>query len=213
MWRFSIFGFRVSVHWIFWLICLLLVGGDRIVGVQGWLVVLVQVAAVFVSILVHELGHALAGRHFGAFPTIAIHGFGGTTFLPGRHFSRKEHILVTAAGPLAGLGLGVLCLLLWTALKPQSLVPVVFLNTAIFVNFFWTFINLLPIQPMDGGQILREALGPRRLKLTCWIGFICALVCGLLALSIHFYILAMLLGVMAYFNFTNRTTEGGVVTR
>jgi len=71
---------------------------------------------------------------------------------------------------------------------------------------------LLPIQPMDGGQILREVLGPRYLRLTCWIGCIVGLGMALLAFKIGFFILAILLGFLAYANFSNRHAEGGVVT-
>jgi Zn-dependent protease len=39
------------------------------------------------------------------------------------------------------------------------------------INIFWSIFNLCPILPLDGGQILKDILGPKRIKLTCIIGF------------------------------------------
>src|SRR5690606_39202292 len=68
---------------------------------------------VFVSVLVHELGHALASRAFGYQPTITLAWLGGHTHpnAPGP-IPWDRDLLLTLAGPLFGLLLGLAC---WAA--------------------------------------------------------------------------------------------------
>ena len=71
--HFRIFGFPVRVHPLFWVVTVLL-------GLQGRadpFETLVWVGVVFVSILVHELGHATLERTFGGHPWITLYSFGG----------------------------------------------------------------------------------------------------------------------------------------
>ncbi|HSO11633.1 MAG TPA: hypothetical protein VLT51_04610, partial [Anaerolineales bacterium] len=71
--RFSIAGIPVRVHPLFWLIALLLGSSGALVEIPIWILV------VFVSILVHELGHALAFRRYGIQSHIVLHAMGGLT--------------------------------------------------------------------------------------------------------------------------------------
>lgn len=101
--HFSLFGFPVRVHPMFWLVTLMLgyQSGDA-ASVLTWIV------AVFLSILVHELGHALTMRAYGLRPWIVLHGFGGLTGYEPSYDSRSRgsdtlgQILISAAGPAAG---------------------------------------------------------------------------------------------------------------
>jgi Zn-dependent protease len=86
------------------------------------------------------------------------------------------------------------------------------INSALFVNFFWTFLNLLPIQPLDGGQILRELLGPSRIQITSWIGFCVAVAVCIWAFVNEQFFLAFMLALLAYYNFRRDSVEGGVIT-
>src|SRR3954464_14722355 len=60
------------------------------------------VAIAFVSILLHELGHAIAFRLFGINPSITLYGMGGLTSGQGR-LTPVESIAVSLAGPLSAL--------------------------------------------------------------------------------------------------------------
>ena len=206
--RFELFRFPVAIHWFFWLTCFLLGGGATAQGAD-WIRVVIWTGVVLVSIMIHELGHALAGRHFGAYPQIALHGLGGLTCFPGVIFKRKENILVSAAGPAASLGLGTLIWLI------TPLVPIGYPLTGtlivygLWVNFGWSILNLLPIQPLDGGQILRDILGPKRRQITCGIGFIVGVSIAILAIKAHLYIMAILMGFLAYQNLVNRSVIPG----
>jgi Zn-dependent protease len=129
----------------------------------------VRVAIVFVSILVHELGHALVARAFGARPSIEMHALGGLTHLGEVPFTRARHALVSLAGPFAGFALG---LVIWLATRNVALNPVQaeLVRFAVWwVSLGWGVINLLPVLPFDGGQVLAAALGPRRILATAII--------------------------------------------
>ena len=212
MLKFALFRVPVSVDWWFWLTTVLLGGGASAHDPEDWMRVMVWCLVVFVSILVHELGHAFSGRHFGAAPFIRLHGFGGATFLPGARFTRPQNILVSAAGPAAGLLLGLVVLALAKTLSDLPPLARLVVRDALYVNFFWTLVNLLPIQPLDGGQILGQTLGPRRAQLTAWISFAVASVLCVWTLSRGQAFTAIMLAMLAYHNFRREPVEGGVIT-
>ncbi len=114
---------------------------------------------VFVSILVHELGHAVVGRHFGLVPEIDLHGMGGrTSWSNGREVGDWRSIGISLAGPLAGFMVaGVLLLARRFGLHPEGRAAVA-LELAVFINYKWGLFNLAPMLPLDGGNVLRSAL-------------------------------------------------------
>ncbi len=173
--------------------------------------ILLWTIAVFFSILIHELGHAAMGKRYGATPLIHLHGFGGLAIFPGAAFTRKQNILVSAAGPAASLALGGLTYLVTTEIFPPATPAGVRLkNYLIFINFFWTFINLLPILPLDGGQIIRDVLGPTRREITRWVGVICAGGMAFLAFKYNQVFLGLMLAYLGFINFQdqNNTFSG-----
>ncbi len=134
------------------------------------LVVLAWMFIIFVSVLVHELGHALAGRMFGYQPSIALVGLGGVTQTnaPGP-LPWHKMVVVTAAGPLAGLMLGLTALGLLKFASPRSEVLNTILLWFFLANLFWTLFNLLPVPPLDGGHIV-NAVATRFLGRAGFIG-------------------------------------------
>ena len=201
--RFKLFGFPLSIHWSFLILPILWgsqSGPDPIDQTRS---VLIYIIVFFISILGHELGHALAYRLFGGSAQIMIHAMGGMAVSHGS-FNRKQKIIITAAGPLFGLAMGIICLLLamFLDLNLMSKYLRQFLNLMIFLNILWSFFNLLPIIPLDGGQLLGHIMHEKKPVLRGQIGGITA---GLAALFL-FLILgsifgAILLGYLAYQNF------------
>jgi Zn-dependent protease len=122
--------------------------------------VAIWMGVVFVSVLVHELGHALLGRAFGLTPQIELHGMGGTTsWAEPRDVGNGRSILISLAGPLAGLALaGVLVLAERFGFKPTNARVVIALALAVQVNVAWGLFNLAPMLPLDGGNVVRSAL-------------------------------------------------------
>jgi Zn-dependent protease len=160
--RWQMFGIPVRVHPLFWLVSLLL-GYDGIMQSNlGKEYLLVWVGCVFVSILVHELGHVLMGMIFGSRGHIVMYSMGGLAIGSKDVDRRWQRILVSLAGPLAQLLLlfvpVFVLLFLW---RPSFLANAneYVLTTLFFlleINLFWALLNLLPIWPLDGGQITRE---------------------------------------------------------
>jgi membrane-associated protease RseP (regulator of RpoE activity) len=167
---FSVRGIPVRIHPLFWLVTLILgfVGSPTVIGVVLW------VAAVLVSILVHELGHAFAARAHGWPPRVILYGMGGlAAYVPTRN-TIGSRIAIAAAGPGAGFLLGGLVLagiLLGGHSAGIPGLPIgvgdgppiggrlgLFANDLLFVNILWGLINLAPIQPLDGGTIAAAAL-------------------------------------------------------
>ncbi|MBL8774670.1 MAG: hypothetical protein JNK12_02010 [Acidimicrobiales bacterium] len=122
-------------------------------GVAIWIVV------VFVSVLVHELGHAVAMRLSGVSSRIVLHGLGGLTIPAGAIHSRAKRIGVDLAGPLSGLFLlGVPAVWLSRTLERPSFEVELVLLSVVWVNVAWSLVNLLPILPLDGGNVTKEVL-------------------------------------------------------
>lgn len=120
----------------------------------------VWIAIVFVSVLVHELGHALVGRLFGLTPQIELHGMGGTTsWVDGRDVGNARSMAISAAGPFAGF---IIAGLLYAATRfgfePHNPLALMAVHIAIQVNFIWGIFNLAPMLPLDGGNVLRSFL-------------------------------------------------------
>ncbi len=216
MLQFNVLGFPVVIQWFFWLLMALMGGALDAQSRNDWIDVALWVIVAFVSILVHELGHALAARKFGYHSTIVLHGFGGLTIIPQARFTRGQSIWVSASGPLAGFLLaGISLVAAWLLSAGHITTEYEAVRTLIFfsltINIFWTLMNLLPILPMDGGQIFRELLGPGRLQIACIVGGVLAVgVMGLAIYAQQIY-MALLFGYFAWINFSNGSTEGGVM--
>lgn len=205
--QFHLFGFPVRIELWFVITAILLGGGlrpDAYSSVASMAGIGIWVILVFFSILVHELGHATTGRRYGATPEIVLHAFGGAAIMHGARFNRREDLLVTAAGPVASVVLGTLALLTLRYVPVPSIDVQEALVNLVWINYFWTVINLLPIQPLDGGLLLRTALGDRRLQITCTIGFVAAAGVAALALLSGRVFLTLLMAMLAFENWRMR---------
>ena len=102
--HFSLLRIPVRVHPMFWLMGLIL-GSSGFDAEQSMRPILVWLLAMFVSVLVHEMGHALVMRALGVQPWITLYGMGGLTSHQGGRFQPLMQILVSLAGPVAGFAL------------------------------------------------------------------------------------------------------------
>jgi stage IV sporulation protein FB len=155
--NFKLFGIDVRVHPMFWLISLIM-GWSAVQ--DGFAYLFVWVACVFISILIHELGHVFAGRLFGSHGHIVLYSFGGLAIGSSALRNRWQRIAVYFAGPLAGFILFGLVAWWQSYLNPHALAPL--LSSALYdlwvINLFWGIINLLPVWPLDGGQASRDLM-------------------------------------------------------
>lgn len=161
--RFSLFGIPSRVHPLFWVVSVL--GGwypEELSLTALW------VACLFFSILIHELGHALTARRFGMPPEIVLYAFGGyASFVPTWSYTMGRAILILLAGPGAGFVLyGVVFGVHLTLQRldvaftrpdvPFTHPAKYFFIQMEYINLWWGLVNLLPVYPLDGGQITRE---------------------------------------------------------
>lgn len=217
--HFTFFGVPVRIEPWFWLMSLIL-------GVRpgtGPSDVVIWMVAVFVSILIHEFGHALAIRYYGWRPRIILYSFGGLAAYEPTYHNRLAQIIIAFAGPVAGFLLAAAVLAISRAtghdvrfyrslFHPVDTGPFasgnlqVLVNDMLFLNIFWGLINLLPIFPLDGGKISQEALvhfNPRDgLRQSLLISIITAVGVGLaLFARSHSFFPLLLFGSLAYTNF------------
>ena len=91
--RFRLFGFPIAIHWSFWVIPILFGAGGGGDPVEQTRSLLILVIVFFISILGHELGHALAYRRYGGRPSIFIYAMGGMASVHG-YYTRKQKIVI-----------------------------------------------------------------------------------------------------------------------
>jgi Zn-dependent protease len=141
--------------------------------VVAYVTTVVSVLALFASIIVHELGHALAARRQGVeVRQIDLYLFGGLTQMSREPATPKEDFTISVAGPLATVGVILVCLAVDYALvgghrlthaialeSDIHITPVLLaLSWLIPVNVLLLGFNLLPAFPLDGGRIARAAV-------------------------------------------------------
>lgn len=121
---------------------------------------LVWLVVAFVSVLLHELGHAWMGKAFGLAPAIDLAAFGGLTSWAHKNVSNGKKILISLAGPLMGfaVGAGTYAYLVFGAKGPLTPLAQEVFYDVIWVNVGWGVFNLLPILPLDGGNVMLHAL-------------------------------------------------------
>ena len=175
MFRFRCLGIPVRVEPFFWLTLAILgaMSTSRSIpdnSPMAMLLIALFVLAGFISVLVHELGHALTARHFGAQVSIVLQAFGGYARYTTAGITRKQNIAITAAGPVLQILLGGVVLGLARLMPPLQPAAAMFLIWLIAISFIWAIFNLLPVLPLDGGRILQAALGPQRIRITLWVG-------------------------------------------
>ncbi len=238
--KFNFFGFPCRVHPAFFILSIFF-GQHTIsyaseIGLNAGVALLVVILVLFLSIFVHELGHALAFRRFGQPSRIVLYWMGGLAIPEGRSNRRmtpNERMFVSFAGPALGMLFGaLLCGIVyllggtigfsWPSFTGdyKNAFPSVypkfdhdyvtanpaihtFFSSSLFINLFWNLINLLPVYPLDGGQIAREMLEKKDYqgtgtltsqKLSCVTGGVLAF----LGLITSDFFIAALFGYLAY---------------
>ena len=241
--HFRIGRFPIRVTPFFWLIGLLTAPrGDERVDPKS---AMIWIGAVFVSILIHELGHAIMQRRFGGEPRIVLYHLGGLAIEGGYGVERssREQIMISAAGPIAGFLFAIVVLVvlgiagvawefvsqgergvglpLWSlfgiSIQAEpfgSRYAMELVGSLLFINISWGLINLLPVYPLDGGQIARELFldwNPGRgIVQSLWLSAASAAAMAFFALVKGWFIVTLMFALLAYGSYqTLRRYEGG----
>jgi Zn-dependent protease len=164
----DIAGIGVYIHWSFWILPAWILfstlsgGGGLVAGISA----VVFVFAVFGCVILHEVGHALAARHYRiGTRDITLYPIGGVARLVRMPSCPSQELAIALAGPAVNvaIALALLAMVLLAGSGPQ----VAFLNlsggSAFLLNLMWVNValvvfNLLPAFPMDGGRVLRAFL-------------------------------------------------------
>jgi Zn-dependent protease len=153
--RFNILGIPVRVSPMFAVTALILWQIGRESSLES---LAIWVLVMFSGVLFHEFGHAFAGRAYGLKPNVELHGMGGVTWWSNQvGLSPWRSIVVSVCGPLVGIVLGGLAYAYVGSMAeaPPELTRYA-LSSFIWVNLGWGLFNLVPVLPLDGGNILRS---------------------------------------------------------
>src|SRR5580692_9658784 len=178
---FRIAGIDVFLHWSWFVIALIEVEylRGRYTSIV-WSVL--EYLALFLIVLMHEFGHALACRQTGGrADTIVLWPLGGVAYVdpPQRPGAMLWSI---AAGPLVNLLLLPIFITIWLVSKSSGLPETnpdfyEYIKILLLIDTTLFCFNMLPIYPLDGGQILRSLLWyivgrARSLMVSSTIGFV-----------------------------------------
>ena len=144
----------ITIFPTFWLFAALIgyLNSMSFVGTLIW------VGIILVSVLFHEYGHALTAMVFGQNPRIELVALGGLTYHNGQKLPFWKQFFIVLDGPIFGFILVIIAtILLQIPAFAQGMTGSIISLTRV-VNLFWTIINLLPVMPLDGGQLLRVVL-------------------------------------------------------
>ncbi len=221
---FAIFGIPVRIQPVFFVVIVFLgLFSPAPIYIVTWVLI-----ATF-SILLHEFGHAIAFRSYGLKPSVTLHAMGGLTsarassqappFTPGRS------IVTSLAGPFSALFLLGLPALWycqqhgfdpWLELRPnrgQMLLsaPEIILAQVVYINVGWSLLNLLPVLPLDGGNVtasVAELIVPSRgRRIAAVLSIVFAVVVGVWGFSAG-YIVAPVFALMFIGMSVNELTRG-----
>lgn len=177
----------------FWVLILLIgwLNTSTVVGTAIWAIV------ILFSVLIHEYGHALTALAFGQKAEINLVGLGGLTRRSGHQIKKWQDFLIVLNGPLAGFALYFAAYYLSPYIDNERFKYFAYaLKVAANVNFFWNVLNLLPILPLDGGQLMRiglEALfGFKGIR----FAFLLSIILSVLVSLLLFFIQAVLGGAL-----------------
>lgn len=198
----------ITIYPFFWVIA----------GLIGWIYssslvgMLIWIGIIFISVLIHEMGHALTAIFFGKKPKIDFIAMGGVTSYQVGGLSYGKQFLIVFNGPLFGVFLACAA---WGLSFFFVEAPLAFrvLKVTMIVNIFWSVVNLFPVLPLDGGQLLRIAmegwLGIRGLKLSFLIGMLISLAFALFFFAWGAFLLGALFFLFAFQSYdTWKKTKG-----
>jgi Zn-dependent protease len=203
MLRFRLLGFPITIHWLFWLNCALLSGELDGQTPQAMQRLVIFVAVAFLSVLVHELGHAYTMRSTGdSRVSVLLHAFGGLA-QGSRPLTRSQDIMVSAAGPAVQIVAALVVYWLARVFVRGGIgyMGRFALSSFIEVSIVWALLNLLPILPLDGGRICAAVLGPRRIRLTLILSMVFLAALGLWAMWSWQPFMLVVIGMLAFNNF------------
>lgn len=209
---FRLFGIDVHLHWS-WLIIAIYSVSTRVPNYTSPVWAVLEYLSLFLVVLLHEFGHALACRQVGgAAEQIVLWPLGGVAYVapPQRPGATLWSI---AAGPLVNVALVPLLLLLGWGLNAAGAFEgnpdlYRFVRALNFMNVSLLIFNLLPVYPLDGGQILRSLLWyPLGRGRSLLVATLIGLVGGVGIVGLALWWQSLWTGIMAFFLLSSSWTS------
>lgn len=168
----KIFGVKIEIHWTFLILVAWIFLAGRSIQESVW--ALAFIGTVFICVVLHELGHALAARRYGiSTRSITLLPIGGVAQLSRIPDKPLQELVVAIAGPLVNIAIAAVLLLPMSHLLNRhglaGLMEAIngenFLMNLFMINLSLALFNLIPAFPMDGGRILRAVLNLKLSKI------------------------------------------------
>jgi stage IV sporulation protein FB len=191
----------VTIRPVFLMVALLIgyMSSGTIKGAFLWMAIIVF------SVLFHEFGHALVAYFCKQHPSIELVALGGRTSYEVKDLSLPKQFLIVFGGPFFGFLLFLGAFFLLKTSWFQSSAILASLKIFSLINLFWTLVNLLPIIPLDGGQMVRIGLeyffGVKGFKASLLLGMLVGLGFGLFFFVGQNFLLGALFFFFSYENF------------
>jgi Zn-dependent protease/CBS domain-containing protein len=192
----TIAGIQVRIHLTFLLLLafygwIYYIDGGPQAAIDG----VVFTLLIFLCVLLHEFGHALAARTFGIrTPDITLLPIGGVARLERMPANPRQEFVIAIAGPAVNVLIAIAIFVVIGGVVPVREFGLVdtasgtLLNKLLVVNILLVGFNLIPAFPMDGGRVLRALLATQMrysaaTRLAARIGQVIAVLFGLASLT------------------------------
>lgn len=168
---FKLFGFQINVD-LSWAVLFVLLSWTFAVQAfpqttpglataTYWAMGVLTALLLFVSIVLHEVSHAMMARRFGLpIRGITLFIFGGVAEMTEEPPTARSEFLVAIAGPIASIAIAGFCLAAWAAGRvggwPAPVISIA--GVLAWINVSLVIFNMVPAFPLDGGRVLRSAL-------------------------------------------------------
>jgi Zn-dependent protease/CBS domain-containing protein len=161
-------GIKILVHWTFALLLgwIAFSEAQRGSSLFTTLLAITFILAVFLCVVLHELGHALTAKRYGIkTKVITLLPIGGVASLERMPENPKQELLIAIAGPAVNVAIAFILWILLPSLQEvpgeeffMRISPANFFYLLLFVNVILVLFNAIPAFPMDGGRVLRALL-------------------------------------------------------
>jgi len=168
-----IFGVEIGLHYSWFIIALLItfsladqfqLNNPRWTSTMRWGLAVVTAALFFISIVAHELSHALVAKARGLpVRSITLFALGGVAQIEKEAADAKTEFWMGIVGPITSFVIGLLCLGITLALgwhppdMPQQPLQAILMWLGV-INIGLALFNMIPGFPLDGGRVLRGLL-------------------------------------------------------
>jgi Zn-dependent protease len=165
----KIFGIKVDIHWTFSFIIIWIIYSNLRAGLTTLQIFwsLVFISSLFLCVVLHEFGHALAARRYGIeTKDITLYPIGGVARLEKMPENPLAELVVAIAGPMVNvvIMIALLPFIMNYNINQDSQTSALVVDQTNFlakmgiINIWLAVFNLIPAFPMDGGRVLRALL-------------------------------------------------------